>query len=194
MDLNFLYQRIKYVILDPERAWTAIFNENRPIKYIRNSFFLPLIILIAAAAFTGTIIFRNPGYSFMYPVLVSIRYFLLLLISTYASAIILRELTYALDLGRDFTVAFKLIAYSLSPYFICQIISRLFESFMFVNVLDLYSLFIFWIGMEKMLNPPEHKKIPLLIITCVAVTGLIIAMNIILRTLTDRIYFALFAS
>jgi len=194
MDLTFLYQRIKYLIIDPEKAWTAIFNENLPIRYVRNSFFLPLIILVSLAAFTGTLIFKNPGLTFMYAVLNAVKYFLLLLFAVHASSIVLRELTYALDLGRDFTTAFKLISYSLAPYFICQAISRIFESFIFVNVLALYGLFIFWIGMEKMLNPPEHKKMPLMIITAVAVTGLIIALNFFLTMFTDKIYFAFFTS
>lgn len=193
MDFKFLYHRIKYIILNPVVAWDAIKSENRPIRYVRDSFFFPLIIVVAIAAFIGSVIFTNSGLSIVYSVFVGIKYFLLLYFSIYASSLILREITYALDLGRDFTVSFKMIAYSIAPFLICQIASRIIESFIFVNVLSLYGLYIFWIGMEKMLNPPEYKKMPMLIATSVTVIGLIIATNFLLSMVFDRIYFAFFA-
>ena len=193
MDFKFLYQRIKYLIIDPEKAWDMILTENKPIRYVRDSFFLPLTILVAIAAFTGSVIFKNPGLSIMYPVLAAVKYFLLLYIAIYASSLIMKELTYAMDLGRNFTVSFKIIAYSLAPFLICQIISRLFESFIFVNILAFYGLYIFWLGIEKMLNPPEHKKMPLMIIMTIAAIGSIIASNMLLRLITDKVYFAFFA-
>lgn len=193
MDFQFLYQRIRYLITDPDRAWNIIHTQNLPVKYVRGSFFFPLIILVAIAAFTGSVIFNNPGLSIAYSILAAIKYFLLLGLVVYVSSLILRELTYALDLGRDFTVSFKLIVYSITPFILCQVISRLFESFIFINILAFYGLFIFWIGMEKMLNPADHKKIPLLILTAITVIGLIIVSNILFTRITDRIYFALFA-
>lgn len=193
MDFKFLYHRIKYIILNPVKAWDAIKSENRPIRYVRDSFFFPLIILVAVAAFTRSMIFTNSGLTVVYSIFAGVKYFLLLYFVIYASSLILREITYALDLGRDFTVSFKMIAYSIAPFLICQIASRIIESFIFVNVLSLYGLYIFWIGMEKMLNPPEHKKMPMLIATSVTVIGLIIATNLLLTMVFDRIYFAFFA-
>jgi hypothetical protein len=110
MDFKFLHRRIKYVILDPVKAWDAIHSENRPIKDVRGSFFFPLIILVALAAFAGSIIFDNSGLSIEYSILAGVKYFLLYYFVIYASALILRELSYAMDLGRNFTTSFKLIA------------------------------------------------------------------------------------
>jgi len=193
MDFKFLYHRIKYIILNPVKAWDVIKSENRPIRYVRDSFFFPLILVGAVAAFTGSMIFTNSGLSVVYSIFAGVKYFFLLYFVIYASSLILREITYALDLGRDFTVSFKMIAYSIAPFLICQIASRIIESFIFVNVLSLYGLYIFWIGMEKMLNPPEHKKMPMLIATSVTVIGLIISTNLLLTMVFDRIYFAFFA-
>lgn len=193
MDYKFLYHRIKYIILNPVKGWDTIHSENRPIKDVRGSFFFPLIILVSIAAFVGSVIFTNPGLSIIYSVLIGIKYFLLLYFTIYASAFIFKEITFALDLGRDFTVSFKMIAYSTAPFLICQIISRIFESFIFVNVLSFYGLYIFWIGAEKMLNPPEYKKTPMLIAASFTFTGLYIATNFLLKMIVDRIYFTFFA-
>jgi hypothetical protein len=193
MDYRFLYNRIKYIILNPPKAWGVIYDENRPIRDVRNSFFLPLVLLVTISSFLGSIIFTNSTLSPVYSVLVALKYLILHLVVVFTSALIFGEITKALDLGKDYTVSFKIIAYSLAPLLICQIISHLFESLIFANILSLYGLYIFWIGAEKMLNPPEYKKMPMLVATIVVVAGLYIAGLILLTSITDRIYFGHFA-
>lgn len=193
MDYKFLYHRIKYLILDPVKAWDEIHSDNRPIKDVRNSFFFPLITLVAIAAFLGSVIFANTGLSVIYSILVGIKYFLLLCLVIYATAFIFREITYAMDMGRDFTISFKMIVYSIAPFLICQMVSRIFESFIFINILALYGLYIFWIGAEKMLNPPEHKKMPMLIAATLTMIGLYIAANFFLTMIIEKFYFAIFS-
>jgi hypothetical protein len=63
----------------------------------------------------------------------------------------------------------------------------------FIDILALYGLFIFWEGAIKMLNPPGHKKMPLLIATVITVTGLYIAFSVVLNQITDRVFYAFFA-
>jgi hypothetical protein len=193
MDYRFLYNRIKYIILNPPKAWGVIHEENRPIRDVRNSFFIPLVILVAISSFLGSIIFTNSTLSPVYSVIAALKFLILHLVVVFTSALIFGEITLALDLGKDYTVSFKILAYSLAPLLICQIISHLFESLIFVNILSLYGLYIFWIGSEKMLNPPEHKKMPLLIATFVVVAGFYIAGLILLTSISDRVYFSHFA-
>jgi hypothetical protein len=192
MDYKFLLRRIRYIILNPAKAWDSIYSEEKAIKDVRGSFFLPLIIAVAVAAFLGSVIFTNTGLSVIYSLLFGIKYFALLYLVTYASSVILKEITYALDLGRDFNHSFKLITYSIAPFLFCQIVSNIFESFIFVNILSLYGLYIFWTGSEKILNPPEHKKMPMLIATSITFIGLFIAINFFLTMIIDKFYYAFF--
>jgi hypothetical protein len=180
------------LIMRPERAWDIIHAEHRPIKYIRGSFLLPLITLAGIAALLGSLFFTHGGLSLFYPVFLGIRYFLLFLIVTYLSALTLNEITNALDLGKDFLTALKLIGYSLGPFFLLQILSLLLESLIFLNLLSLYGLYIFWLGMEKLLNPPEHKKLPLMIATWVSFIVIYAVVGWILKTIIDGIYFTMF--
>lgn len=194
MDYRFLYNRIKYIILNPGKAWRVIYEENRPIKDVRNSFFLPLVLIVTICSFLGSIIFTNATLPPVYSVFVALKFLILHLVVVFTSAAIFGEITKALDLGKNYTVSFKIIAYSVAPLLICQMIGHLFESLIFVNILSLYGLYIFWIGTEKMLNPPEHKKMPMLVATFVVVAGFYIAGTILLTSLTDRLYFSYFAS
>lgn len=193
MDFRFLYYRIVNLLIRPERAWQIIHSENRPVTDIKKSFFLPLVSLAAISATLGSLFFTHGGLSLFYPLLLGIRYFILFIAVTYISALVLNEITNALDLGKDYSRSFKLIGYSLGPFFICQIISLLFESLLFINLLSLYGLYIFWLGMEKMTDPPEHKKMPLMIATWVSVLAIYFVINWLLRVIIEGIYFTIFA-
>jgi Yip1 domain len=190
MDYKFLFHNLIKIIFTPGKAWTVIAEENRPAKFLRNNFLLPMIILVSVASFIGCLIFTNKTFSPLYPALTGIKYFILLLSVNYLSAVILGEITKPLDLGKDFTVSFRLIVYSLTPLFICQIISNLFESLIFVNILSLWGLYIFWSGAEKMLNPPDYKKMPLLISVFIVLTVIFFACNWIVTSFADRVYFS----
>lgn len=190
MDFKFLYHRIRNLVLNPVAAWDAIHSENRPLRYVRGSFFLPLTVLVAVSAFLGALLFTHTGFSEVYPVLIGIKYFLLFLISAYATTFIFMEVTKSFGLGSDFTVSFKIIVYSVAPFLICQIISRLIESFIFVNLLALYGLYIFWTGTEKMINPPEQRKIQLLLAATFSFILVFVIANWLLSGIIDKIYFA----
>ena len=193
MDFRFLYHRIRYIILNPAKAWEFIQQENRPIRNVRNSFLLPLIILVTICAFLGSLIFINPTLSPVYSLFIALKVLLLNIIVVYLSAIVLSEITKALDLGKKFLTSYKLIVYSLTPYLICQIISQLFDSLIFINILSIYGLYIFSAGADRMLKPAEHKRMPMLIAIAVVVTGFYIAFGLILSSVIDRIYFSLIA-
>jgi hypothetical protein len=193
MIIKFLPKRIISVILNPVKAWEGIYSENSPVKHTRNNIVMPLTFLVAVSASIGSFIFTHSQLSFVYSVFIGIKYLILLIIVFYVSAIILNEITNALDLGRNFTISFKIITYSLVPFLLCLIVSLLFESLFFINILAFYGLYIFWVGAERMLNPPEHKKMPMLIAVLVCVTGLFIMTNWILTKLIDGIYFTFLA-
>jgi hypothetical protein len=193
MDIKFLFQRFIQILFSPAKAWESIYSEKRPLKDTRNSFLFPLTILVAISAIAGSFFIANRQLSFIYSLFAGLKYFILLLAVIYSSAVVLKEMTYALDLGRDFSVAFKLIVYSFTPLYICLTVSCLFESMIFIDILALYGLFIFWEGAIKMLNPPGHKKMPLLIATVITVTGLYIAFSVVLNQITDRVFYAFFA-
>jgi hypothetical protein len=193
MDYKFLYKSLLRIIFAPGKTWDIIIAENRPVKFLRNNFLFPIIILVTIAAFLGSIIFENAKLSPVYSIMIGAKYFILLLFVTYSSALILGEITKPLDLGKNFPASFRLIVFSLTPLFFCQIASHLFESLIFINVLAFYGMYIFWTGAEKILNPPDYKKMPMLIAIFVAFTGLYFAGSWFFTVVIDKVYFSFFA-
>lgn len=192
MDFKFFLSGLKNIIFDPEKAWETIDIQNKPARVIRDSFLLPLIILASIASFAGSLLFSNTGLSPVYSLFTGMRSFLVLLSTVYVTALILGEVTFPLDLGKDFYVSFTIITFSFVPFFLCQIFSGLFESLLFVNIIGLYGLYIFWEGAEKFLDPPRYKKMPLLIAASIVAVIAYIATNTVLKMLLDRIFYAFF--
>jgi hypothetical protein len=193
MNFNFHLQWIINLIFNPIKFWETVKSTNVPTSLIRNSFFFPLVILVTVSAFIGSLIYTNAELSPVYSVLFSIKCFLAIFISVYATSFVLSEITFPLDLGKDFNISFRMVVFSIAPLLICQILSRLFESLLFVNIIGFYGLYIFWTGAEKMLNPPQYKKMPLLVAAAITFAGIYIAADLLLKMITDRFYFAFFA-
>ena len=192
MDYKFFLQGIANIIFNPVKAWETIDSENKPNKVLRDSLFIPLLILVSISTFVGSLIFANTELSAVYSIFVGIKSFVLLYLTTYSAAFILKEITHPLDLGRDFNISFRLIVYSIIPFILCEVLSGLFESLLFVDVIGLYGLYIFWTGAEKLLNPAQHKKMPMLIATTISIISIYVALSFVLNMLTNKIYYAYF--
>jgi len=193
MDIKFFFNGIKNIFLDPAKVWELTGSENITVKPVRNKHLIPLLLIASVSSFFGSFIFTNSEQSAVYSVFVAIECFVSLYFATYLSALILKEITYPLDLGRDFNNSFRIIAYSITPFLICQILSNLFESLLFVNVIAFYGFYIFWVASEKLLNAPHYKKMPLLIATAIITIGIFIATSLLFTKLMDKAYFAFFA-
>jgi len=193
MDYKFFLSGLKNIIFSPVKAWETIDSENKSVKIIRDNFLFPLIILVSITAIAGSLLFTNTELSPVYSIFTGIKWFLVFFVSIYLTSLILGEITFPLDLGKNFSVSFRLIAYSLAPFILCQVLSRLFESLLFVNVIGLYGLYIFWTGAEKLLNPPQYKKMPLLIAATITLAVVYVGTSVALNMLVDKVYYTFFA-
>jgi len=193
MNHKFFLNGIKNILAHPVKAWETIDSENKPVKVIRDSYLLPMLILVTISAIIGSLYFTNTELLPVYSIFTGIKWFVVLFVSVYATAFVLCEITFPLDLGKDFLVSFRLIVYSFTPFILCQFLSRMFESLLFVNVIGLYGLYIFWTGAEKLLTPPQYKKMPLLIATTITMAVIYIATSVLLKIIIDKIYYAFFA-
>ena len=193
MDYKYFLHTTLLFLTNPSKSWESIDSGTPEVNKIRNSFLLPIISIIAVSAFAGSLIFTNAEMKVIYSVFTGIKVFGSLFLTTYISVYLMSEITYPLDLGKNKSVSYRLIVFSLTPFFICQVFSRLLESLLFINVIGLFGLYIFWSGAEKLLQPPSYKKVPLLIATTASLVAVYIITDMALGMLTDRIYYAFFA-
>ncbi len=193
MDFNFLVRSVRAILLDPVKEWDVIRTENKHTLYFSRNLLFPLLILTSVSAFLGSFLFTNTVLKDSYSILTGIKYFAVLFLVVYGTTLVFKEVTNALGLNRDFNSSFKIIVCSLVPFLLCQIVTCLFESFIFINILSFYGLYILWTGIEKLINPPERKKILLIVSVSIAFIALLFLTNWVLTLAFDKLYFSIFA-
>jgi hypothetical protein len=193
MDIKFLAYTVRNLILDPMKEWDVIHSENRSASFFSRSLLLPLLFLASVSSFLGAFLFTNTELGNAWSVLKGVRFFAVVIIATYGTAFILSEITAFIGIRRDFSISFRIIVCSIVPFILCQIVSQLLESFIFVNILSAFGLYIMWNGITKMLDPAEGKKLTLMIGATVAFIALFLIASSVMTSLTDKIYFSFFA-
>lgn len=193
MDFKFLTRSIKEIIFDPVKAWVTIYSESRSLSYLNLYLFLPLIIIISVSAFLGSLLFVNTGLMKTFSILAGIKYFLLYLVVIYGTSFLVTRAAGAIKIGLNFNFAFKLVLFSSVPFLLCQAVARLFESFIFINILAFYGLYIMWTGTEKLLNPPENKKLHLLIASTLIFLLTFFVADWFLNRVFDKLFYIIIA-
>ncbi len=193
MDYRFLYTRIKNLTTDPVREWNSIMAGDRTTGYINRHFLLPLVITTAVAAFLGTLFFTHSGLNPLYAVLAGVKTFILYYIVVYAFTYLYNLASGYLDVKKDRDFAFRLIVYSISPLLVCQIISQLFESLIFVNLLSFYGFYFCWAGFLSYPGLSDKKRLHLFIVASVLFLVIFFGAGRIMASVSDKIYFSLFS-
>lgn len=193
MDIKFLAFTVRNLIRDPVKEWDVIHSENRSASFFSKNLFLPLLFLASVSSFLGAFLFTNTELGNAWSVLKGARFFAVVIIATYGTAFILNEITAFVGIRRDFSISFRIIVCSIVPFILCQIVSQLLESFIFVNILSAFGLYIMWSGITIMLDPAEGKKLTLMIGATVAFISLFLIASSIMTSLTDKLYFSFFA-
>jgi len=193
MDIIFLAYTVRNLILDPVKEWDVIHSENRSASFFSRNLFLPLLFLASVSSFLGALLFTNTELGNAWSVLKGVRFFAVVIIATYGTAFILNEITAFIGIRKDFSISFRIIVCSIVPFILCQIVSQLLESFIFVNILSAFGLYIMWNGITKMLDPTEGKRLTLMIGATVAFIALFLIASSVMTSLTDKIYFSFFA-
>lgn len=193
MNLGFFLTGIRDILFNPVKFWATVKTGTVNTGVAKTSIFFPLALLITLSSFFGSVLFANQELPTMYSLLHSLKVLVVIYLSVYLSARLLGEITFPLDLGRDPGRSFLLVVISLVPFFLCQVVSRLFESLQFINILSLYGLYIFYTGSEVLLDPPAYKKMPLLIAAFISFTAIYIGLNLLLTMVTDRFFYAVLA-
>lgn len=193
MDFNFLVRSVRGIILDPLKEWDVIQAENKHASHFSRNLLFPLLLMVSVSAFLGSFLFTNTVLKDSFSILTGVKYFALFFLVIYGTAFIFKEVINAFGLSKDFNCSFKIIVCSVVPFLLCQIATRMFESFIFINILSFYGLYILWTGIEKLIDPPEKKKILLMISASIAFIALLSLTNWILTIVFDKLYFSIFA-
>ena len=149
--------RIRVLLIQPKELWKAQKESPENQADVLLTFYFPLLLTVAFAQFLGEI-FNNNHFYFSYAVGEALRKILLFTIQYFVSVFFTVELMKPFGGKRNLAAAQKLVIYSLTPFLLVSVVSGLFPFLYALDVLGFYGFYIFWIGVQEMLDFPERKQ------------------------------------
>jgi len=181
MDFKKIWERIKAIIANPSAEWEKIVAEPNDQNEIIINYLVPIVALGAITTFIGK---ASQGDISVYQgFMLAITYFISMIAGIYISAVIVSELEPGFNVEKDFGGTLKLIVYSATASMVASVIANLHPGLSFIGLFGLYSLYLFWIGMPRILDVAEDKKVGFVLISALIILAITFIINFILQSI-----------
>lgn len=169
MDIQYIIDRAKGIILNPGDEWKEIKVESRSNKELVLFYALPLVVLGVLAGFIGSGSLHVAVYQLVMP-----------LVGIAIAAYVVNGLAEKFSSTKNLNNAFKLVTYAATPTLVAAIIANLSLLLSWVSLFGLYGIYLFWIGITEMMDTPEDKRLGYVVVAAL----IIIVIQLILIILT----------
>lgn len=163
--------KMKLILFSPQKAWSSIDNENNSHEKVLTSFVLPLTAFVAVVAFIGygLIGYRAESYTSWatysnFQNLVSVGFkiafamAITIVAGIYLISFVINALAEKFSSQTNLNKAFSLVAYSYTPAFVGGIFFIFPNYAWFAIITSVYSLFLFYSGLQTLMQTPLEKK------------------------------------
>jgi hypothetical protein len=172
MDFAALIARVQRLLLSPEHEWEVIAGEVADMQKIYMSYVGPLIVASSVAA---AIAYMYLGHGVGTTIQLLLTQVVLGLLGVYVIAFVVNALAPTFGATPDMGQAFKLAAYAPTAAWvggICAIVPLIGGIVAIGGAL--YTLYLYYVGLPRLMRPPEDKVVVYLL----AVLGVVIAIFI----------------
>lgn len=172
MDFAALIARVQRLLLSPESEWGVIAGEAADMQKIYTNYVGPLIV---ASSIAATIAYMYMGYGIGTAIQVLLTQIVLGLLGVYVVAFVVNMLAPTFGATPDMGQAFKLAAYAPTAAWVggvCAIVPLIGGIVAIGGAL--YTLYLYYVGLPRLMRPPEDKVVVYLL----AVLGVVIVIFI----------------
>jgi hypothetical protein len=187
-------ERAKRLILDPQREWQAIDAEEPTVQELFTGYVMILAAIPAVASFIGlSVIGIGPfGATYRVPIGAGVTHFvaiyLLSLGAVYVLALVIEGFAPKFDGKRDFDQALKVAAHFPTPAWAAGVFSLIPALWIIGFLLSLYSLYLLYLGLPKLMRVPENKAILFFVVMLIAVIIVCVVIFIVVSlTLPSKV-------
>ena len=184
-----LVNRAKAIVLSPKTEWPIVAAETTEPTKVLTSYALPLIAIGPIAALIGSQLFPLTvlGITFKPSItaaLVSaVVSFAVAILGLYVVAFVANFLSPKFG-GKDgFPAAFRLVAYSMTAYWVAGIFG-LMPALALLSLVGLYSLYLFYLGATPVLGVPQDKAVGYTVVTVLVAIVVNIVVMAVAATIT----------
>ncbi len=167
MEANFtrkIVDTIRENVLNPKEFWKAQKESTETQSSRVYGFFIPLLIVVAAAVFLGEF-FKSSHFYMGYAVWKAVREVVLFILQYLVAVFFTNELIKTFKGKKDIVAVRKLVLFSMTPFLLVSILTGLFQFLYVLDILGIYGFYIFWLGANELLELPKEKKDSYIIIT-----------------------------
>lgn len=168
-----LVKRVQDILLRPSPTWDVIDTEPTTIGGLYRSWVIPLAAIPAVCGFIGMVAFGIGafGYSFKPPIMnaavTAIVQYVLALVGVYVIALIIDALAPSFDGQKNQVQAFKVAAYSWTAAWVAGIFSLIPMLGIIGLLAALYSFFLLYKGLPKLMKAPPEKALTYTVVVIV---------------------------
>jgi hypothetical protein len=180
-----LVERVKKILLSPEREWETIRGENYTAAELFTQYAMILAAIPALAGFIGLSLigysfglgtFRLPiGYGLTHCVL----NYVLSLVGVYLLAMIMDRLSPNFGASKDMDTALKISVFSMTPFWVGGIFLIIPSLSVITMIAGLYSLYLLFLGIKQLKDVPPGTQIGFFLI----ITLVTIIIQVIIRAI-----------
>jgi hypothetical protein len=174
-DFKRILNRIKNILLQPAQEWDAIRNENLTVAELFTTYLVIVAAVPAVAGFIGSTVVGIPA-SFIGTVRPNVFRALSAaavgyaasLAGVYLAALVVDKLAPAFKSTPNMTRALKLVGFTSLAVWAAGIVNILPMFSPLVVLVALYAIYIFYLGLPKLMGTPPDKVIPYMIVSAFA--------------------------
>lgn len=188
MDISYskIVAEVKQLIVKPKDFWQEKKNSDGDRTTII-AYLLPFLLVLAVVVFVGEF-FKRTDFFIEYPLLKAVREILLFVLAYIIGVYFTNELIKTFGGDKNIQIARKLVAYSLTPLLLVSMITGLFPFLYVVDILGMYSFYLFWVGAKELVTLPENKVHSYILITIVVNFFVFSFLSILLSKLLNAYY------
>lgn len=159
-----LVERAKNILLQPRAEWDRIAPEPADIGKLYTGYAVPLALLAAICMVIGYAVFGLGSFGFairfspVQAVISGVTYFIMSLVGIYVLGVIINVLAPNFGSTADQGQAHKLSVYSYTASLLSGVF-MIYPPLAVLGILGLYSFFLLYVGLPRMMKTPEDKRV-----------------------------------
>ena len=176
MDFNKLIARIKNLFIQPNQEWDAIDREKLTVAEMYTTYLLPVAAVPAIAGFVGMCVvgvssplMGTVRVSLVRGIESALFQYVFSLLGVYVGAFILDKLAPTFKSTPNLINALKLVGFTSMLGWAAGILYLVPMLAALVMLVALYSIYVFYLGLPKLMNTPKDKVVPYMLVAAVII-------------------------
>lgn len=184
INIEYLIDRVKLVIVNPKAAWVKISNEEIQLQNFLTSYVLPLVLIPTIASFIGYGLIGMGSYfqvaSFSWGIHQAILAFLGAFLGVLISAFCIHKLAASFHTHVSLPNAVKLVGYAYTPSCLAGVFYMVPSLSILGLVAGIYSLYILYLGFVPVTNVAEDKKTNYFVVSLIVVIAVSVLLSLVI--------------